>query len=297
MGASTQHTVNTIAILGANGQIGSFLYQHLRTKWPDITIKACVRSITCTNDSDNRDYFAFNPFTDNWQVLGKVDVLINCIGIIEENKHCKFEQAHVGLTSLILINRRIIGNTRVIQISALGADSSSPVPFLATKGKADNLLLTAENAVVVRPSIVCTPNTMLIQRLQFIQKMGKYFFYYLPLPAKVLQTRLQPIMPCDLATLIACLSFTRKHPDIIAAIGPEILTVREIIQLSIKNVTLIPASTWLFKLVPLILPRLINSQQLKLLLQHNTAEQSSIGSSVYTSTQSTKQFFGAAIPM
>jgi nucleoside-diphosphate-sugar epimerase len=116
MGATEDHPVKSIAILGANGQIGSTIYQYLRQHYPHAEIKACVRRIP--DHQISKDYRAFHPFADNWQTLGETDVLINCIGIIEESKHATFEQAHMGLTKRMLQYRQAIGNPKIIHLSA-----------------------------------------------------------------------------------------------------------------------------------------------------------------------------------
>ena len=216
MGTAKNYPVKRIILLGASGQIGSFIYQYLKQNFPDIFIKACIRQIP--DKANAHAYTLFHPFTDHWQQLGYADVLINCIGIIRETNNFSFEQAHTGLTKLILHNRQKIGNPKIIQISALGADPHSPVAFLSTKGRADELLLKCSNTCVVRPSIVCTADTMVAQKLKLLSRLSRYLMNYLPFPEHILQTQIQPIMPEDLAALIAKLCFTEDHPAIINAV-------------------------------------------------------------------------------
>ena len=95
-----------IVILGANGQIGRHVYQRACNSFPHAEVLGCVRQKHlhfegCTGDKMQHS-FVFDPFTDDWQKLGKVDVLVNCIGIIRESGDITFEKAHIGLTRLML---------------------------------------------------------------------------------------------------------------------------------------------------------------------------------------------------
>src|SRR5205085_9465665 len=138
-----------IVVLGSTGQIGSSIISNLRDDYPSSQIVACSRKTI-------PGHFSFNPFTDNWEKLGKTDVLINSVGIIKENANFSFRKIHVGLTELILKNRNAIGAPRIIQLSVNGADASSKSGFLNTKAESDKILTDHENTVVVRPSLVCT---------------------------------------------------------------------------------------------------------------------------------------------
>jgi hypothetical protein len=278
MGATENHPVKSIAILGANGQIGNIIYHHLRQHYPHVEIKACVRQIPGYEIS--KDYKAFHPFSDNWQTLEETDVLINSIGIIEESKHFTFEQTHIGLTKRMLQYRRAIGNPKIIQISAVGADAGSPVRFLSTKGKADELLLMSRNTAVVRPSIVCTPETMIVQKMRLLGNISKWCLHCLPFPEQLLHTFVQPVIPEDLAALVTRLCFTDHHPDIVPAVGPHKISLTELIKLTNPDIRLLPISKAIagpcMKLVSRVFPGLISRQQYELLHYHNVADNKSM---------------------
>lgn len=235
---------------------------------------ACVRKVNNAVKNSAGKYLIFNTFEDEWQNMGKVDVLINCIGIIEETSVMTFEQVHLGLTQLILKNRHVIGNPRIIQISALGADSNSQISFLNTKGKADEVLLQHINTVIVRPSIVCTPNTMMIRKLSMLKNMSKYLFGYLLFPSSFLRTCIQPIMPGDLAALIEKICFCLNPPLIIHAVGPTPLSLKKLIdKYSDSKIKIIKIPDSFFKLIfavsSLLFPKLLSREQYQLLLTDN----------------------------
>src|SRR5687768_12716229 len=111
MAASESHTPMKIMILGASGQIGSVIYGALKAS----------NNVVGTSRRQSGEFLKFDPFKDDWSALGKCQVLINCIGQIEATSTFKFYKIHVELTQLMLKNRGLIGNPRIIQISALGA--------------------------------------------------------------------------------------------------------------------------------------------------------------------------------
>jgi dTDP-4-dehydrorhamnose reductase len=293
MGTTQKRQVKNITILGANGQLGKVIHYYLRNHYPQTEINACVRQLP-----DNRyknDYVAFTPFTDNWLKLGKTDVLINCIGIIKESNALSFELAHVGLTQLMLQHRQLLGNPKIIQISALGANPDNQIRFLSTKGKADELLLKEPHTIVVRPSIVCTPDTMIMQKLKMLTRMSRYLFNYLPFPEKLLPISIQPIMPEDLAGIVAKLCFMDHYPEIVDAVGPNEISWQEFINMANPKIKLLPVSrSWAnfyARLIDAMCPSLLSYQQYKLLHYNNTACSKNAEQLLGKALQTTKLFW------
>ena len=130
-----------VVVLGANGQLGTPVLRRLLQDHPGAQVTGCVRAASMADFAGDAaclpHLLAFDPFRDDWSRLGRVDVLINCIGIIRETPALDFARAHMGLTALMLQHRALIGNPKLIQVSALGADVHSPSGFLRTKGLAD----------------------------------------------------------------------------------------------------------------------------------------------------------------
>lgn len=289
------YPLKRIVILGASGQIGRLLCRHLSEHFPQATVMASVRKAE-TNADSAYQHILFDPFADKWQKLGKVDVLINCIGIIKETAQVTFEKAHEGITQRILENRRLIGNPRIIQISALGADKNSSIRFLRTKGKADKLLLAHENTIVLRPSIVCTPDTMMVQKLHLLAKVSRFLFNYLPFPATLLQTRIQPILPADLADIISRLCFLEKLPRLVYAVGPSPFSVEQLIRLSSGHrIRFIKLSKKLSdaaaRIISYLFPELLSKEQYKLLQTDNTHPTGEVENILKRNLQPTKNFW------
>jgi|GEM_PF-421246 len=229
-----------IVILGANGQIGRSIYAALDRTLPQAEIIAAVRRPHlhfegCTGDRQHRS-IVFDPFADDWTPLGRVDVLINCIGAIRETKRMSFRRVHAGLAQEILEHRKAIGFPRIIQLSALGAELDSASAFLRAKAEADALLLREENTYVLRPSIVCTPGTMLVRKLRALRKISRFCFGKIFLPEKFLQTKIQPLAAEDLGELVRKMIDAAPPQRTLCAAGPHAFTLRELIALSLPAV-------------------------------------------------------------
>lgn len=259
-----------IIVLGASGQIGSALYHGLINS----------HEVIGTSRKRANELIQFNPFADDWVVLGKADVLINCVGQIEATATSSFYHIHVDLINQIIANRGKLGNPRIVQISALGASSTHDVEFLKTKGVADDLLLQHLNTAVVRPSIVCTHRTMIVKKILMLLNLSRVMFGVIPVPKDFLKTKIQPIMPGDLIELVHRVCVSEKV-RIIEAVGIEALSFGEIFQLVMKNVkrrfkvveVSKAASDLVVKnILSRLLPRVINAQQYQLLFHDNVAD-------------------------
>lgn len=276
-----------IAVLGATGQIGRYVVKQLQQDHPNAEILACSRKPA-------KGHFLFRPFDDDWYQLGKVDVLVNSIGIIEPTSELSFAKAHMGMTAIILKNRQIIGDPRIIQVSVLGADEVSSSPFLSTKANADRMLLNHPNSVVVRSSIVCTPGTVIVQKMKLLKKISKYFASYLPFPASLLKTKIQPIMGQDLASIISNLC-TSQNSGVIEIVGPEEISIRQLIKLLSPDIKIIAINQKLADLSMSILckvfPGFINKSQYELLFADNIGDRKETEKHLNKPLQSTMNFW------
>ena len=278
-----------IVVLGASGQIGSAIYNRLKD----------AHEVVGTSRSASERLLQFNPFSDDWSMLGKPAVLINCVGQIEPSAQSSFYHVHVALTKRILENRKQLGDPRIIQISALGSSANHHVEFLRTKGIADELLLQHPNTAVIRPSIVCTHRTMVVRKMILLSNLGRVLLGVVPVPKGFLHTRIQPIMPEDLVSLVqkACLENNVRMVD---AVGPEEITFHEIIQMLMKSrnqklrvieVPKMVTDTLVKNFLSVVLPKVIDAQQYQLLFHHNTGNAAACEQLIGRSLQSTKEFF------
>ena len=266
MAAAESYCTMKIIVLGATGQIGSVIYNGLRQR----------HEVVGTSRNHNSDLAQFDPFHDDWSILGKADVLINCVGQIEA-RESSFHHVHVELTKRIIENRDVIRAGKIIQISALGASAHHPVVFLRTKGIADDLLQKQTGTVVIRPSIVCTHRTMIVKKMLLLSSIGRSLFGVVPIPKGFLKTKIQPVMPQDLLDLVEKMFHDTTH-QIVNAVGPEPITFEEIIKIMAKarnqrlRLVGVPKAftdVIVKSFIGTVLPKIINSQQYQLLFEDN----------------------------
>ncbi|MEO0468252.1 MAG: hypothetical protein AAF206_01430 [Bacteroidota bacterium] len=274
-------TPKRIVLLGGSGQIGRPSLQHLIEQFPDAQVVGSSRSAP-TGDIPPQHWMQFDPFKDEWGRLGRADVLINCIGQIREEQ-LSFADIHLGLTQKILTHRVQLGMPRIIQLSALGAGQHPNVPFLATKAQADALLLKETDTYVVRPSIVWTPNTMLLRKLRQLLRISRWLLGHLFVPEGFLQASVQPIQIDPLTHVMAALCKGLPSVRIIDAVGPRPQSFGELLeterQQQSQNLRIheIPRQ-WLDPLVlgfvARFFPGIINADQYQLLFADNVGDPS-----------------------
>lgn len=115
-----------IVILGVSGQIGKALWNKLKA--------GPLEVIGTSRYADAKSSLVrFDPFQDDWKILGAADVVVNCIGMISEKRKGDFEEIHIGLTEAMLQHRKSLGNPKIIQVSALCASKGHPVCFFKNK--------------------------------------------------------------------------------------------------------------------------------------------------------------------
>ena len=158
--------------------------------------------------------------------LACVDIVVNTVGIFVAGGQQSFDAVHVNGPRRVFEAARRAGSTRWIQLSALGADGTSPVPYFASKGRMDEILLAADDtqATVVRPSLVFAPggnSTRLFAQLASLPAT--------PLPRGGRQ-EVQPLHLDDLVDALVGLVEADDVPRVLDAVGPRALSLRDYLQ-------------------------------------------------------------------
>ena len=284
-----------VAVIGASGTLGKIIINKL-SSLEEIELIKLSRNTALGPEG----FLVFEPEKDDWKKLGHIDILINAAGIIHDSKDAEFEKVHVHLVQKIIENRHIIGDPVIIQISALGADEKHPIAFLRTKGIADAILLKQADTYVIRPSIVCTSNTLLVKKFKMMFDISKYFFNHAVLPASFLRTRIQPIMEEDFADTIGLLCSQKPNQSLIDLPGAEQISFQWLMDLAgvVRNQkmialeipkNLVEAVTKNF--ISIWFPGLINYDQFQLLFKDNIADKQTIETLLGRPVKSTLEFW------
>lgn len=279
-----------ILILGGSGQIGTVITRDVVAAFPNAEVLSCSRSGKGLNG------YKFNVFQEDWSAFGKIDVIINSVGIIAEDGDNTFEKIHIDLVRNILKSRESMGNPKIIHISVLGADINSKSGYASTKGVANDILKKEENVNIISPSFVCTPGTMMIGKLKMLHTMAKWQLNFLPCPAHFLSAKFQPIMGEDIAELVIEMIKQDLKGEHVYGTGPEIYSLEDWINIVGKGkIKLIRIPKWLidkpFQLITILFPFIMNKDQYILLGNDNIHENSDLKRVLGREPKSTRNFW------
>lgn len=215
-----------VLLTGAGGFIGSALVQALLAAGHEVrAIARDVRRLPPAADAVSLDLReALDPAT--WApLLDGIDAVVNAAGILREERAGDFDRVH-RQAPVALLEACTARGLRFVQVSALGDPADGE--FVASKHRFDAELLARDpTAVVLRPSVVLSLHgsyggTSLLRALAALP--------LLPLPAGGTQP-LQPLLLDDLAALVLrCLQPGVADGRILHAVGPEVLSLRELLQ-------------------------------------------------------------------
>ncbi|HVG04698.1 MAG TPA: SDR family oxidoreductase, partial [Burkholderiaceae bacterium] len=178
-----------------------------------------VQSKDAMNVDFTRD---FDPAT--WQPkLAGIDAVVNAVGILRERRSQTFDALHVRAPRALFAACVDAGVTRVVQISALGADENAISAYHSSKRLADEFLAAqAISSVIVQPSLVYGPRGESARLFDTLASLP-----WIPLPGDGMQ-RIQPIHLDDLvACIVALLERDRWRTGRIAVVGAEPTTLRD----------------------------------------------------------------------
>ncbi|MBW8859551.1 MAG: complex I NDUFA9 subunit family protein [Caulobacter sp.] len=127
------------------------------------------------------------------------EAVVNLVGVLWENGRQKFQTLHVMGAKTVAEQAKAAGATRLVQVSALGADVNSSSKYLRTKAEGEAAVRGVfPGAVVIRPSAVFGAED------KFFNKFGQMaaLFPALPLIGGG-ETKLQPVYVGDVAAVVA----------------------------------------------------------------------------------------------
>lgn len=207
-----------VLVLGASGLIGSAVLDAARGRTDLVMVAASHRE---RPGMVRVDYAALTAAAD-WVAVLRVhaaDAVVNCVGIWSGAPE-DFERLQLRVPVALFDACRAEG-LRVVQVSALGFDVDSPLPYVRTKARADRALLqTCPGGCVVQPSLVfgaAGPST-------------RFLLSVAALPVQVdfgLARNLQPVHVREVARAVLAALDVMPPGQIVECAGPRPITMRE----------------------------------------------------------------------
>jgi uncharacterized protein YbjT (DUF2867 family) len=155
------------------------------------------------------------------------DVVINCVGILCQSGRQSFTAVQARGAETVAKACAQVG-AKLIHFSAIGADSHSKAAYAQSKAEGEQAVLAADaRNLVLRPSLVFGPEDNFLNRFATLATRTPA----LPLIGE--NTKFQPVFVGDLASeTVATLASDKT--GIYELGGPDILTMREIMELLLK---------------------------------------------------------------
>jgi len=208
------------------------------------------------------------------KLFEKADICINLVGILfEKKKSSTFKNIHTLFPSLLAKLSKEYNLDQFIHLSALGINEAVDSNYAKSKYEGEvNIKKNYPMATILRPSIVYSvDDNFTTNFMTLLSRLPLFPLYYSG------KTKFMPIHCSDLTDVIFQVISKNIHSKIIECVGPETITLKEILEslldLIEKKRVLLPLPLFLGKLsakVFQLLPNpLLTEDQLKLLKYDN----------------------------
>lgn len=149
------------------------------------------------------------------------DVVVGLVGIL----HGAFDRIHVEGAGRIARLAAAAGASKLVHVSAIGADPGSDSQYAASKGRGEEAVRSAfPGATILRPSIVFGPEDNFFNRFGAIAQFSPF------MPVISGTTRMQPVYVGDVADAALAATTRLDAPGRIYELGgPDVWTFREIL--------------------------------------------------------------------
>ncbi|WP_310626584.1 complex I NDUFA9 subunit family protein [Limnohabitans sp.] len=227
------NTVKKILILGGSGFVGRHVCSRLSLQHHQITVptrRLPARHIQMMPSVSVVQADVHDPQQLQALVHGH-DVVINLVAILHGTEE-EFNHAHVTLPANLARACHAEHVTRLIHISALGADVHGPSMYQRSKARGELALLSAAQRTplgltLLRPSVIFGKDDPFINLFAKLQKI----FPVMPIAGA--QTRFQPVWVHDVAqAIVHCVNTTSTEGLTYELCGPDVMTLAELVQLA-----------------------------------------------------------------
>ena len=155
--------------------------------------------------------------------LDNVDAVVHTVAVPTERVQ-RFAEVNVAGVAHVVDEARRAGVRRIVHLSAIGADPSSPFPYLRSKGEGQALVTGSGIAhVVLRPSLLFGEGDDFFPRLRF-----SLAFPIVPVPGDG-KARFQPVHVLDIAKAIVAALERSEISGVHEVGGPEAVTYDEML--------------------------------------------------------------------
>lgn len=222
--------MKNILLLGGTGFVGRHVAEKLaRLQWR-VTVptrrRANARHLQTLPllevvEADVHDEVALT------QLVKGHDAVVNLVAILHGTE-AAFQKAHVALPMKLARACSAVGVSRLVHISALGADANGPSLYQRSKAAGEQTLLSAGLQLsVLRPSVIFGAEDKFLNLFARLQQV----FPVMPLAGSA--TRFQPVWVEDVASaVLRCLQNDTTIGQTYEVCGPDVFSLKELVQLA-----------------------------------------------------------------
>lgn len=158
------------------------------------------------------------------------DVVVNCVGLLYEDSRQKFDGVQAEGAARIARLAAECGASKLVHLSAIGADADSDSNYGRTKAEGEAAVLEAfPGAVILRPSIIFGQEDQFFNRFASMAKLSPV------IPMVGADTKFQPVYVDDVAEA-ACIAATTDASGIYELGGPRTYSFRELMELMLTEI-------------------------------------------------------------
>lgn len=153
-------------------------------------------------------------------VMAGADAVVNCVGVLAETGKNTFEAVQAEGAGRVARLAKAAGATKMVQISAIGADANGDSDYARTKAEGEaNVLAHFPEAMIVRPSVLFGEEDGFFNRFAGMSRFGPI------LPIVGADTRFQPAYVDDVAAA-AVQGVAGDATGVYELGGPDVDTMR-----------------------------------------------------------------------
>jgi len=268
-----------ILVFGASGQIGRHLIRKLtKNNYKVIAVTRNIHQkgyiLKTQANPGYLDIVELNTFNPNKikSLMSSCSICVNLIGILFEKRKNHFQNIHKEIPDLLSRLSSEIDLDQFIHLSSLGIENAEDSKYAISKIEGENVVKKFKKSVILKPSVVYSvDDNFTTNFMKLLNILPIFPLYYKG------ETKFTPIHVSDLSEIIFQIIKKRIIGETIECVGPEVLTLKEMILKLLKSINkkkiLIPIPLNLAKISAKILelmPKpLLTTDQLRLLKYDN----------------------------
>lgn len=226
--------VNRVCLVGGSGFVGRHVAERLAARGVRVIIPTRNRERTKADlivlPSVELVSADVNDATQLSELVAGCDAVVNLVGILHEGRSGDFRRSHVLLTEHCIAACVRHGVRRYLHMSALGAGLSAPSEYQRTKGDAEQRVRAAQAAglatTIFRPSVIFGDGDSFLTLFARLLALAPF------VPLGSPDARFQPVWVEDVAhAFVAALDLPQTAAQCYDLVGPDVFTLRELVQL------------------------------------------------------------------